>query len=132
MDSWLVRPVLGWATAISFDRLRMWAERDLDPKDSRNRWFLDAAARTGGALAACWLLREAMDKRSAGGAFTGLGLAAASWLVPPHRTVPRAGRCLRSAPDLRSGRAPSALAGLDAPLVAGVTPSGEDSHGVDL
>lgn len=132
MDSWLVRPVLGWATAISIDRLRMWAELDLDPKDSRNRWFLDAAARTGGALAACWLLREAMDKRSAVGAFTGLGLAVASWLVPPHRTVPRAGRCLRSAPDLRSGRAPSALAGLDAPLVAGVTPSGEDSHGVDL
>lgn len=132
MDSWLVRPALGWATAISFDRLRLWAERDLDPKDSRNRWFLDAAARAGGALTASMLLREAVDKRSAAAALTGLALAGASWLLPPHRTVPRAGRCLRNPPDLRSGRAPSALARLDAPLFAGVTPSGEDGHGVDL
>lgn len=131
-DSWLIRPALGWATAISFDRLRLWAERDLDPKDSRNRWFLDAAARAGGAVAACLLFRQAWDKRSATAAFAGLALAGASWLLPPHRTVPRAGRCLRNAPDLRSARAPSALASLDVPRAAGGNSSGEDGCGVNF
>ena len=31
------RPVLGWATAWSFDRLRLWVERGIDPADARRR-----------------------------------------------------------------------------------------------
>jgi hypothetical protein len=115
LDSWLFRPALGWATAISFDCLRMWAESNLDPKDSRTRWFMDAAVRAAGAVTACTLLRGAVEKRAVLAAIACLAVAGASWLVPPHRTVPRAGRCLRQAPDLRSGRAPSALATLAAP-----------------
>ncbi|VXB30163.1 conserved hypothetical protein [Arthrobacter sp. 9AX] len=119
LDSWLFRPALGWATAISFDRLRLWAEVGLDPKVSRNRWFMDAAARVTATLMACLLLRRAVEAQSPGGGITAFAAALVPWLVPAHRTVPRAGRCLRRAPDERSGRAPSALAGLDAPASPG-------------
>lgn len=112
IDPWVFRPALGWATAISFDRLRMWAESDVDPKDSRNRWFIDAAARAVGVLTACIVLRRALAGQSPGPAALALTAAAASWILPAHRTVPRAGRCLRRAPDSRSRRAPSTLAGL--------------------
>lgn len=126
LDGRLIRPALGWATAISFDRLRLWAESDLDPGSSRNRWIIDAAARSGGFVAAAVLLRRALTGQNAGAAaapgvaapgVTALGVTAAlaSWLLPPHRTVPRARRCLRRAPDPRSGRAPSALATLPSP-----------------
>ncbi|MDD0858949.1 hypothetical protein NHF46_16820 [Arthrobacter alpinus] len=52
LDAQIIRPALGWATAISFDRLRLWTESEQDPRDSRNRWFLDAGARAGGLLLA--------------------------------------------------------------------------------
>lgn len=112
LDSWVFRPALGWATSISFDRLRLWAEADLDPKDSRNRWFIDATTRAGGLLTACILLRRAATGRMPGPAALGLTVAVASWILPAHWTVPRAGRCLRRPPDSRSGRSPSTLAGL--------------------
>lgn len=112
LDSWVFRPALGWATAISFDRLRMWAESDLDPQDSRNRWFLDATTRAAGVLTACLLLRRAATGRMPGPAALGLTVAVASWILPAHWTVPRARRCLRRSQDSRSGRSPSALAGL--------------------
>ncbi|WP_043484414.1 hypothetical protein [Arthrobacter sp. SPG23] len=116
MDGRVIRPALGWATAISFDRLRLWAESDIDPRDSRNRWIIDAAARSGGFIASALLLRRAFTGQHAAGA-TALAVTAAlaSWILPPHRTVPRAGRCLRQTPDPRSGRAPSALAALPSP-----------------
>jgi hypothetical protein len=120
LDGRVIRPALGWATAISFDRLRLWAESDLDPKETRNRWIIDAAARLSGIMAAVLLLRQALTGQSAGAA-TALGITAAltSWILPPHWTVPRAGRCLRHAPDSRSGRAPSALAALPSPRIGG-------------
>lgn len=31
LDPWLTRPLIGWMTAWSFDRLRMWAETDAAP-----------------------------------------------------------------------------------------------------
>ncbi|ALO66204.1 hypothetical protein AS189_06480 [Arthrobacter alpinus] len=52
LDAQIIRPALGWATAISFDSLRLWAESEQDPRDSRSRWFLDAGARAGGLLLA--------------------------------------------------------------------------------
>jgi hypothetical protein len=120
LDGRVIRPALGWATAISFDRLRLWAESDLDPKETRNRWIIDAAARSSGIMAAVLLLRRALTSQNAGAA-TALGVTAAlaSWILPPHWTVPRAGRCLRHAPDTRSGRAPSALAALPSPRIGG-------------
>ncbi|AIY01446.1 hypothetical protein ART_1847 [Arthrobacter sp. PAMC 25486] len=115
LDSTVIRPALGWATAISFDRLRLWAESDLDPKAARNRWFLDAGARAGGVLVAAGLFRRAVTKHSVGSAALGMVAALASTAVPSHWSVPRAGRCLRSAPDERAARALSALAGLREP-----------------
>ena len=32
LDPWLTRPLIGWMTAWSFDRLRIWAETDAAPK----------------------------------------------------------------------------------------------------
>ena len=126
LDGRVIRPALGWATAISFDRLRLWAERDLDPGDSRNRWIIDAAARSGGFLASALLLRRALTGPFAGAAATvGVAAAMASCFLPAHRTVPRARRCLRLAPDERAGRAPSALATLPSPGGGGL-PAGEE------
>jgi DoxX-like family len=45
LDRALFRPLLGWATAWSFDRLRIWIERGIDPRASRRRWLVDLAAR---------------------------------------------------------------------------------------
>jgi hypothetical protein len=115
LDGTLIRPALGWATALSFDRLRLWAEADLDPRVSRNRWIIDAAARSGCMLAALFLVPEALAGRSAGPAAVGAAAVLAALMVPAHWTVPRARRCLRRAPDHRSARAPSALASLPWP-----------------
>lgn len=134
LDATVFRPALGWATAISFDRLRLWAESDLDPWDSRNRWILDAAARAGGAAAAGLLLRRSLKGRDARAAVWGVSAALASLMVRAHWSVPRAGRCLRRAPDARAERAPAALAGLPSPAAVGVgrQPEGRRSRGVDL
>lgn len=115
LDTNVIRPALGWATAISFDRLRLWAEADLDPKIARNRWFLDVGARAGGALVAAGLFRRAVARRSAGSAALGAMAMLVSAAAPTHWSVPRAGRCLRTAPDSRAARAPSTLADLREP-----------------
>jgi hypothetical protein len=116
LDGRVVRPLLGWATAISFDRLRLWAESNVDPKESRNRWIIDATARSAGLLAATLLIRQTFDGGSSSAAVVvGMTAAVASLMIPPHWTVPRAGRCLRRAPDRHSARAPSALASLPLP-----------------
>ena len=116
LDGRVIRPALGWATAISFDRLRLWAEQDIDPGRSRNRWIIDATARSGGIAATALLLRRALGGQNPGLA-TALGVTAAlaACFFPAHATVPRARRCLRQAPDERAGRAPSALAMLRSP-----------------
>ncbi|MGC0237601.1 hypothetical protein [Arthrobacter sp. SD76] len=115
LDAGLIRPALGWATAVSFDRLRLWAESELDPGDARNRWIMDAAARAASVLGAGVLLRKALLGRNADWAFMGAAVLLNLSVLPAHRTVPRARRCRREAPDTRSGRAPAALSGLPAP-----------------
>lgn len=44
IDRRLFRPVFGWATAWSFDRLRLWIERGVEPEKSRNRALAHLAA----------------------------------------------------------------------------------------
>ena len=44
VDRTLFRPLLGWATAWSFDRLRLWVEHDISPERARRR-LLPRAAR---------------------------------------------------------------------------------------
>lgn len=115
LDSRLIRPALGWATALSFDRLRLWAESDVTPEASLRRWALDTGARTGLLAASCAFAYRAIKKRN-----TLSAVGAATTLVLPlvlktHWTVPRAGRCLRTAPDQKSATAPSALTTLANP-----------------
>ena len=46
-DKLIFRPMIGWATAWSFDRLRLWLERDIDPALSATRALVHTAARSG-------------------------------------------------------------------------------------
>jgi len=50
LDHVFFRPLLGWATAWSFDRLRLWLERDIDPRSALRQWITHATARVGLAI----------------------------------------------------------------------------------
>lgn len=119
LDSHLIRPVLGWATAVSFDRLRLWAETGQDPATSRSRWILDGIARTVTLIGAATALRGALFQP---GHHRILHVAASSAtiaaviLLPAHRSVPRARRCLRRPLGKKAATAPSTLVTLPAPL----------------
>lgn len=93
----LFRPAMGWATAWSFDRLRIWLEDGMPPERSLRRWALDAGLRTV-LCAAAWLIIPAPLAAVAMLAIAGL---------PARRSVPSARRCLRRPPDRRSGTYPA-------------------------
>ncbi|KAB1144559.1 hypothetical protein F7R91_22185 [Streptomyces luteolifulvus] len=44
-DRLVFRPVMGWATAWSFDRLRLWLERGITPERARANWLTELAVR---------------------------------------------------------------------------------------
>jgi uncharacterized membrane protein YphA (DoxX/SURF4 family) len=50
VDRLAFRPLLGWATAWSFDRLRLWLEKGADPAQSLRQALVHAIARGGLAL----------------------------------------------------------------------------------
>ncbi len=50
LDRLLFRPLLGWATASSFDRLRLWIERGISPEESRDRTLVYSIARASVAF----------------------------------------------------------------------------------
>jgi hypothetical protein len=60
IDRLLFRPFLGWATAWSFDRLRLWIERGIDPATSMQRTIVHAIARL--SLAFIWLYQGIVPK----------------------------------------------------------------------
>jgi hypothetical protein len=60
IDRWCFRPVFGWATAWSFDRLRLWLDEGVAPEDSRDRAIAHAAA--VGGLAGVWLYQGLVPK----------------------------------------------------------------------
>jgi hypothetical protein len=109
------RPVLGWATAWSFDRLRLWLEDGLDPAAARRRSIRRA------------LNRMAMIASAFAIATIAAGLVTAIFVtiacaclvaIPPPPTVPSARRCRRR-PARRADRsrimadAPATLARLE-------------------
>lgn len=47
MDRWLFRPLFGWGTAWSFDRLRLWLEDGTPPEQSRDQAIAHALAVAG-------------------------------------------------------------------------------------
>ncbi|GAA2782146.1 hypothetical protein GCM10010521_71150 [Streptomyces rameus] len=44
-DRLLFRPLMGWATAWSFDRLRLWLERGITPERARYNWLAELTVR---------------------------------------------------------------------------------------
>ncbi|MFF9153641.1 hypothetical protein ACF1AB_15575 [Streptomyces sp. NPDC014846] len=44
-DRALFRPLMGWATAWSFDRLRLWLERGITPERALQNWLTELAVR---------------------------------------------------------------------------------------
>jgi hypothetical protein len=59
-DALVFRPVLGWATAWSFDRLRRWLERGVEPEAALRQALIHATARV--ALAAIWAYQGLVPK----------------------------------------------------------------------
>ncbi len=60
VDSMAFRPLLGWATAWSFDRLRLWAEEDQSPESSMRLSAIHALARI--TLAFIWIWHGLVPK----------------------------------------------------------------------
>lgn len=59
-DRLVFRPLLGWATAWSFDRLRLWLEKGIDPTLSLERSLVHAVARF--TLAFIWIYQGVVPK----------------------------------------------------------------------
>jgi hypothetical protein len=60
IDRAAFRPLIGWATAWSFDRLRLWLEEDLAPEQTLRTALIHAAATA--ALAGAWLYQGVVPK----------------------------------------------------------------------
>ncbi|MEU7478260.1 hypothetical protein AB0A63_19910 [Lentzea sp. NPDC042327] len=99
------RLLMGWGTAWSFDRLRLWLERGVRPEVSLRWALLDAGTRAG-VCAVAWL---------SGPAVLAAALTLAALLAPPLPSTPAARRCRRTPPDRRSSTAPSTLLTLEHP-----------------
>jgi hypothetical protein len=101
----LVRPFLGWLTAWSFDRLRIWLETGRSPERTRNQAIAEVVLR---ALPFALAL-------VAGQVALALAFAALALALPPLPGTPAARRCRRKPPDRRSATAPATLARLEQP-----------------
>ncbi|MEV0321994.1 hypothetical protein ACIBKX_18465 [Streptomyces sp. NPDC050658] len=95
-DRIVFRPLMGWATAWSFDRLRLWLERGITPERQLRYALAEVAFRAGCVLAA--VLAAPM---------VALAVLALVFLLPPLPTTPAARRCLRTPPPRT--RAPRVL-----------------------
>lgn len=60
IDRFVFRPLIGWATAWSFDRLRLWIEQDIPPEISRDRALIHSLTRL--TLGFIWLYHGAVPK----------------------------------------------------------------------
>ena len=59
-DTCVFRPLLGWATACSFDRLRLWIEKGTSPEASRDRALVYMLSR--GTMAFIWFYHGLVPK----------------------------------------------------------------------
>ncbi|MFI9647455.1 hypothetical protein ACIHAA_14330 [Streptomyces sp. NPDC052040] len=120
-DRLVLRPLMGWATAWSFDRLRLWVERGVTPERALANWCAELAVRSLVVAAACAGLGLGSPLR-----LLGPFAAAMAYLCPllltlaisvalfkaPLAATPAARRCLRTPPTTRV-RAPRLLAALE-------------------
>ncbi|WP_079408047.1 hypothetical protein [Streptomyces sp. 3211] len=102
-DRLVFRPLMGWATAWSFDRLRLWCERGTAPGRALARTIGESALRA--LLCAAALLYAPLS--------AALFAVAAAVLLPPLPGTPAARRCLRTPPGRSPARAPGLLSTLE-------------------
>lgn len=102
----VVRPLMGWATAWSFDRLRLWLETGRTPEQSLMQALLEVLVRVAVVLA-CFGSGVPLSITALAGA--------AALLMPPLPGTPAARRCLRRPPGGRAAQAPAALTRLENP-----------------
>jgi hypothetical protein len=108
VDRWIFRPLIGWATAWSFDRLRLWLEDGVDPAHAVRQAIVRTLARAGLAAIFAYqglvpklllrhpdeigMLRDAGITNASGPALTALGSMelglAGALLVAWHRRWP--------------------------------------------
>lgn len=60
IDRWLFRPLMGWATAWSFDALRLWLEQGIHPAQSMRRLSIHATVHL--TLAFIWIYQGLVPK----------------------------------------------------------------------
>jgi hypothetical protein len=60
IDKLFFRPLLGWATAWSFDRLRLWIEKDIPPEISLQKTFAHVLSRL--SIAFVWIYHGLVPK----------------------------------------------------------------------
>ena len=106
LDDVLVRPFVGWLTAWSFDRLRLWVDTGLSPETSARRSMGVGAGRALAAVAAARLVPAPWA----------LLAVAVTVAVPVPISRPLARRCLRRSPDRLGSTAPATLSGLVDPI----------------
>ncbi|MFI6055251.1 hypothetical protein ACIBCO_34830 [Streptomyces violascens] len=103
-DRLVFRPLMGWATAWSFDRLRLWCERGTHPRAALARAAAECAVPL--ALVLAVLLTSPVAPLA-----LGAGAAVLAVLLPPLPGTPAARRCRRTPPG--HTRAPRLLATLE-------------------
>lgn len=124
LDRLVFRRLMGWATAWSFDRLRLWLERGVSPERALLNWIAEMTVRVLVIAASCAVLLAGPPRIAAltgplgPGTVFALPLAAAVALTlalikTPLPGTPAARRCLRT-PPLRV-RAPRLLLRLEGP-----------------
>ncbi|GAB2858368.1 hypothetical protein GCM10027074_26830 [Streptomyces deserti] len=121
-DRLLLRPLMGWATAWSFDRLRLWLEHGVTPERARRNWLVEVAVRALVIVVACtgFGLEQALrvfGPLAPAAAYTcplllAVAISLALFMSPLSRT-PAARRCLRQPPT--RVRAPRLLRTLENP-----------------
>ncbi|MGW5261032.1 hypothetical protein ACWEQG_08670 [Microbispora sp. NPDC004025] len=93
------RPLIGWATAWSFDRLRLWLETGQTPERSLWQALAELCLRT--------LTTAIAITTTPTTAACLIGVAAV--LLPPLPSTPAARRCLRRPPDRQTAQPPHTL-----------------------
>ncbi|MER5784404.1 hypothetical protein ABT104_22195 [Streptomyces mobaraensis] len=112
-DRLVLRPLMGWATAWSFDRLRLWCERGIPPERSLRYALGETAVRLAAVVAVAKTVPAA-----------GPAAAALALLLPPSPVTPAARRCRRRPPGREQGRtAPPALLATLPAATAAATPT---------
>ncbi|GAA3375808.1 hypothetical protein GCM10020367_45070 [Streptomyces sannanensis] len=103
-DRLVFRPLMGWATAWSFDRLRLWCERGITPARSLAHALAETAVRLAAVTAVLWdggrlmipLLARLFPFLGYGAPLIGLVLLPLALFLPPLPGTPAARRCLRA------------------------------------